>query len=498
MIKIFVKKLLLPLIPFIFYNHIHSYSAKEKHFVVVIPSYNNQRWYERNLSSVLVQKYEYFNVIYTDDCSADGTGILVEQYLTQHDPAKKVTLIKNNTRRGALYNLYRMINMCDDDTIIITLDGDDWFPDNEVLTRLNAIYSSDEVWLTYGQFQLHPSGTRGWASPMPDYIVENNSFRDFQHLPTHLRTFYGWLFKQIKLEDLLYLGQFYPMTWDMTMMFPMIEMAGERHRFISDIMYIYNDENSISDHHVSRQLQAHLAQVIKKKTRYTRLTQKPIPKQLICDSIVDMIIFSQTPQKLQQLFESLKSYVNGIGTVFVMYRPTSIDEIEIYQALIKTYSEIQFYLINEHRINFKETLLTIYHKSESDYILFSKGDTFFQEQLSLPECIIHLQETSAYAFYFKLNAQEGILQYPHLPFIECRNGIFAWNFSFARDQWSSANSLDLVLHKKRDSLLLALHNYYDLTPKGLELAWSNEGNLNRLGLCFNISKVITHYEKEIS
>jgi len=56
------------------------------------------------------------------------------------------------------------------------------------------------------------------------------------------------------------------MTWDMAMMFPMIEMAGERHQFIPDIMYVYNDANNISDHHVSRQFQAYLAQLIKKNS----------------------------------------------------------------------------------------------------------------------------------------------------------------------------------------------------------------------------------------
>jgi len=73
--------------------------------------------------------------------------------------------------------------------------------------------------------------------------------------------------------------------------------------------------------------------------------------------------------------------------------------------------------------------------------------------------------------------------------VECINEIITWNFSLARDKWSSANSLDMVLHKKRDSFALALQNYYDLTPNGLEHTWSNEGNLDRLGLCFQETKI---------
>lgn len=460
---------------------------EEKLIIIVIPSYNNKEWYKRNLESVLAQTYSNFYVIYTDDCSSDGTGDLVEQYLIENDNNKKVYLIKNATRRGALHNLYTMIHMCPDDAIIATLDGDDWFPDNQVLQRLNNTYSSHDVWLTYGQFQLYPSKIRGWASPMPDYIVENNAFRDFQHLPTHLRTFYAWLFKKIKLQDLLYLGKFYPMTWDMAMMFPMIEMAGERHQFISDIMYIYNDANSISDHHVSRQLQAYLAQIIKKKTRYKRLPEKPKNQQFIHQNKSDIIIFAQTPAKLHLLFESLYTHVFGIDRIFVMYKPTSLMEQHDYRDLQNQYPEIEFCLISDHRSNFKTALFELYHKTHNDYILFTKGDVQFTQTVVLDACIKAIEETQAYAFYFKLNTCDGLETYPYLPVIECKPTIFAWNFAFAQDKWSSANSLDLVLHKKTDTLTQALQSDYDLTPHGLEAVWANEGNLDRLGLCFDIN-----------
>jgi glycosyltransferase involved in cell wall biosynthesis len=468
---------------YINFNLAHD-NYPEKHIVIVIPSYNNQKWYTKNLQSVLSQNYSNFHVIYIDDCSPDGTGDLVEAYLTNNDPKHKVHLIKNSNRRGALHNLYTMIYMCDDDAIVATLDGDDWFPDNEVLNRLNEAYSAHEVWLTYGQFELHPSKIRGWASPMPDYIVENNAFRDFQHLPTHLRTFYAWLFKKVKLQDLLYLGRFYSMTWDMAMMFPMIEMAGERHQFISDIMYIYNDENSISDHHVSRQLQAYLAQLIKKKTRYKKLTEKPTKQHNIDAQQADTIIFAQTPAKLAQIIKSFETYATEIDRIFVMYKPLSSAEINDYTTLQNKYPDIEFCLISDHRSNFIEVLFNLYQKSSNDYILFIKGDACFQQPVSLQECILALEETQSYAFYFKLNAHDGTRTYSSLPLVECRDDIFAWNFAFTPDKWSSANSIDFVLHKKTESLTQVLQSHYDLTPNGLEAVWSNEGDLDRLGLCF--------------
>lgn len=466
----------------------HSQSI-EKNFVIVIPSYNNKNWYKHNLQSVLSQNYNHFRVIYTDDCSPDGTGDLVEAYLAENDGDHKTCLVKNKSRRGALHNLYTMIHTTDDNDIIVTLDGDDWFPDNDVLTRLNDVYSSDEVWLTYGQFEMHPSGTKGWACSMPDYIVENNTFRDFQHLPTHLRTFYSWLFKKINLEDLLYKGNFYPMTWDMAMMFPMIEMAGKHHKFIPEIMYTYNDGNSISDHNVSRQLQAHLAQIIKKNIRYKPILENRHMQPTAHSEHADAIIFAHNPLTLGQSLQSFQTYVDGVDHISVMYKPTSDSQADDYNTLQNMYPEVMFHLISDHRANFQSTLFNIYQKSNNDYILFIKDDAQFTKQLSLPTCINALHDIHAYAFYFKLNAQEGMHNYPNMPLVECKNNISAWVFSHARDKWSCANSLNVVLHKKTDLLAQALQSHYDLTPNGLEAVWANEGNLDRLGLCFNESYV---------
>lgn len=459
----------------------------EKSMVVIIPSYNNCTWYERNVQSALSQNYTNFRIIYTDDCSTDGTGELVEQYLMDNDHDNKVHLIRNKVRRGPLYNNYTMVHMCEDDEIIVTLDGDDWFPDKDVLSRLNAVYSSDDVWMTYGQFQYSSSGDCGWAEPVKKIIVMNNGFRQSQQIPTHLRTFYAWLFKKIKLEDLLYMGKFYPMAGDCAMMFSIIEMAGKHHKFIPDIMYVYNDENNISEHYRSRQLQMHLAQVIRDKKRYTPLREKPIKKDY--NSVkADIIVFAQSPGNLVELLESLKTHVSGVDHVFVMYKARSLREIQKYNIIRDLYPEVEFDMIDEDGTDFSDILLDIYLETQNEYILFIKGDALFQKTVSLNQCIDALEDTGAYAFYFKLNAQEASQQ---LPLIEYKNNIYAWNFAVALDEWSSANSFDCVLHKKARSLDYRLEHYYGSALNGLEFEWAIEGHLDRVGLCFAESHVAT-------
>jgi len=59
------------------------YSLQENKFVIIIPSFNNKIWLQRNLDSVVCQHYENFEVIYIDDCSTDKTPNLVEQYIEE-------------------------------------------------------------------------------------------------------------------------------------------------------------------------------------------------------------------------------------------------------------------------------------------------------------------------------------------------------------------------------------------------------------------------------
>jgi glycosyltransferase involved in cell wall biosynthesis len=96
-----------------------------KPMVILIPSYNNRQWYEQNLASVCAQTYDNFRAIYIDDGSSDQTGPFVEQFLADHAVGHRIQLIRNPVRVGALENLYRCIHACDDQEIVILLDGDD-------------------------------------------------------------------------------------------------------------------------------------------------------------------------------------------------------------------------------------------------------------------------------------------------------------------------------------------------------------------------------------
>ena len=243
-----------------------------KKIAVVIPSYNNCLWYKCNLSSLYTQDYENFRAIYIDDCSSDRTGKLVEKFISANNLGNRIQLIHNPVRIGALESLYKVIYSCEDNEIIVILDGDDWLAHNGVLKKLDIMYSDPNCWMTYGQYISWPDNMSGYSRQIPSHVIDSNNFREYEWCASHLRSFYAWLFKMIKKADLISPdGTFYPMAWDQAIMFPMLEMAGHRAKFISDILYIYNEANPISDSKVNRELQRNLEAVIRLQKRYAPL-----------------------------------------------------------------------------------------------------------------------------------------------------------------------------------------------------------------------------------
>jgi glycosyltransferase involved in cell wall biosynthesis/SAM-dependent methyltransferase len=291
-------------------------STKDKRFVIVIPSYKNEEWCEKNMTSALNQNYKSFRIIFTDDCSPDKTFEKVNALVNRCSRADQVTLIKNDTRIGALANLYNMIHSCEDDEIVLTLDGDDWFPDGEVLNTLNAAYSDNNTWITYGQYKNSNDGGRGVAAPYPDNVVLSTSFRKVAWGASHLRTFYAWLFKSIKKEDLMWQGSFFPMTWDFAMMFPMLEMAGPHSRFLNDTLYVYNLDNPINDHKVNVNLQHNLDAHIRAMPKYQIVQSPPVPSVGLM-----MIATGKYDKFIQGLISSADAHFmkNGYEVIYYVF-----------------------------------------------------------------------------------------------------------------------------------------------------------------------------------
>lgn len=226
---------------------------EHKPFVIVVPSYNNEKWVGKNLGSILEQKYDNFRVIYINDASTDATRAKAEQFFKEHSLGVPYDLWDNPHNLGASENIYRAVMSCANEEIIVMVDGDDWLAHDHVLERLNEVYADPDVWMTCGnhlQYVPHTFVKAEAAGEIPKEVLKANSLRSyvqFKYPLSHLKTFYSSLFKKVKFEDFQIDGHFFDCASDVAMMVPMAEMAGEHYRHIRDILYIYNHVSPMND-----------------------------------------------------------------------------------------------------------------------------------------------------------------------------------------------------------------------------------------------------------
>lgn len=214
------------------------------------------------------QKYKNFKCYITDDLSTDNSVKKVENIIKGDD---RFILIKNTEKLFQPGNYDQVIrgdyNIQDND-IIVEVDGDDWLPDSKVLERVASLYENEDVWIANGRFR-YVGGSIGFAAP-PKNI---NNIRNETFTASHLRTWRAFLWRKIKVEDLKdENGNYWEVAGDLAFMYPMIEMAGEKHyRFMEDVNYIYNSENPLNDHKVNMDSVNKIVTKIRNKPKYDLL-----------------------------------------------------------------------------------------------------------------------------------------------------------------------------------------------------------------------------------
>lgn len=441
------------------WHEINDYEPLEyKKFVLVICSYNNATWYKKNLDSAFDQNYpkDCYRIIFIDE-SRDGTAGLVEEYVTARDEWGHVTLIKNETWQSVMHNHYKAAYLCDDDEIIVHLDGDDFLKHDKVLWFLNKVYNKWDVWLTYGQYENWPVPELGFSCEPPAHIVERNAFREFGFWYSHPRTFYAWLFKKIALKDLIWKGSFIPTTpaVDYMFMIPMMEMAGQGHyKFIPDALYLYNRSNSLSTCNMPIKVEIPPARAWACYQPLCQadscLTKKRNSKQ------ADLVLLSfDDPDALIDFIAQRMPLIKDIGTTLVLYHASCIENENKYQELNLP---INMMVVDTD----KHATTDILNCLRNDYCVVIADVTCPVYSFAWAECVYELERTQAKIFFLNLTKQSfipcnekinytpfpnGQLEY-RLAFLS--NGIAAWQFAYEPYVWQDPMLDSIVLLNKND------------------------------------------------
>ena len=240
---------------------------------IIVPMYNVEKWVGNCIQSIKNQVYTDFECVIIDDISTDMTVAIVEDII-KGDP--RFTLIVNQEKKYALQNIYEGIEFLDpaDEDVIVTIDGDDWLYDDSVFHSVVEAYRETGCWMTYGNYIEYPNGRFPVKPDYPQHIIDSNTYRDYQWISSHLRTFKYKLWKNINREDLLdELGNFYKMGWDLAFMFPMLEMSGGKFVNIKKPLYVYNIANPLNDNKVNVDLQISVDREVRQKKKYEPIVE---------------------------------------------------------------------------------------------------------------------------------------------------------------------------------------------------------------------------------
>tara|TARA_S200000501_G_scaffold367731_2_gene404465 strand:- start:239 stop:1000 length:762 start_codon:yes stop_codon:yes gene_type:complete len=226
---------------------------------IVISSYNHDNYLQKCFNSILEQKFKHYELFIVDDMSTDNSIDIIKEYCNKYN----WRYISNISRMGALYNRVLAINNlnCNDEDIIVIIDGDDWLSNETVFNYINNLYIDNDILLTFGGLKpyyntkIYPKTTRTDPNIMNNQIknflnnknkiIKNKLFRKKPYIFTQLQTFKFKLFKKIKKEN--YLDQnnnWYKTSTDYAYMYPLLELSEGKFKLIDKFVYIYNVHSS--------------------------------------------------------------------------------------------------------------------------------------------------------------------------------------------------------------------------------------------------------------
>ena len=216
--------------------------------------------FKRCIESLAAQNAEDWGAVVVDDASTNGFGDYARMLLA--DYGNRATLVRNEDRRGGMYNTWNAVaNYCaDPESVIITLDADDALIGEHVLERVRAEYEDGADATVGSMLRLDKE-----ASYVPNF---DNPRRWDSNVWQHLRTFRKRLFDAIDVEDLMIDEQWIDVATDWAFMVPIIEMASTP-RYISEPLYLYEPAEPKTED-VRRERDAIVARILA-KPRYRKL-----------------------------------------------------------------------------------------------------------------------------------------------------------------------------------------------------------------------------------
>lgn len=116
---------------------------------VAMITYNHEKFIRKALDSVLEQKSNFeFEIVIGDDCSPDGTSMILKEYKKRYP--EKIKIFLNNENVGPTRNVYNVLSECKGKYVAI-LEGDDyWCDENKLSKQVSYLEEHREIPAVFG------------------------------------------------------------------------------------------------------------------------------------------------------------------------------------------------------------------------------------------------------------------------------------------------------------------------------------------------------------
>lgn len=360
---------------------------KNNLFYIIVASYNNSEWVDVNINSILNQTYQNYKVIYIDDASTDDTFDKVNELVKDN---QKFNLIKNQANIKATQNHINAYNSIkEDNSIIISLDGDDWFATNDVLQQLNDFYNAGDYWMAYGGMLVY-DGTEDVkiANPQnteyPDIVKKYKLYRRDTWRASHLRTFKCFLWNNFDIQDHYSVIDGEP-RWhaaDLAEMYPLLEMCPtEKIGVVDFYTCVWNNSKSNAERTMIRETPDNHKYEIeirnKKVYNYLGVMPKKLPQ---LNAFSDFRERNSIPTKYSIVY-------NQIHGEFDI---TVLQDTEILKYINKQITVPGKVIADIHEPIHLFDQREVYKKVADNYTIFDRILTFDDDLLKLPNAIFRM------------------------------------------------------------------------------------------------------------
>lgn len=127
-------------------------------FSVAVITYNQEKYIEQTLDSIINQKHDYsYEIVIGDDCSSDGTREIVRQYAEKYPDIVKPVFNEKNL--GIIKNYFNVISHCTGKYIMECAGDDFWLP-GKVELQITFMEKNPDVGMCYGKVQSYKNGKK--------------------------------------------------------------------------------------------------------------------------------------------------------------------------------------------------------------------------------------------------------------------------------------------------------------------------------------------------